>query len=663
MDFEPRFQQLADDLTPSTEQHARVRSVLKRRIEGPAYLRVAKEESTPVAAQKKTLWNQIAEHIALPGLSTAFDRIRAYLSPGSAAQSRIRESIFAHIAPPVPVPFFQRFSKWGAAFIIVVLALRASPFLFLTPQSSADSSVLLNPSDTGVELSSHGLWQQVTKEVELHEAVALRTNEGEATLMLHDDGNVRLGANTTMSLDDVTDLPSTTPHIPTLSISSGTVWLQALLPDQVRGFVVATPLGTITVRGGSVSVHVADSVVHVETWDRHATVTHDGQSIALVAGEAVDMIKNQKMIVQKIPADAYKGSWVSQNLQRDAVHQRELAQLQQERRAAEAGILPNSPFYSVKRVAENVDVLLTLDPEARVQKRLQQAGTRLNEAAALILQGDSGASIPLDEYRQTLIEVASGTGNSIGQYLVQQQVAENAAQLSAALPDSQLYVLKKAVLEASAQIPNDMVDQRDVSGTLLVDTLDFLQQAVQNNNVEQMKQSLEALAPYLPSLQTDNDSVLKPEVRKEALSLLSAVAAALKQADSTATGSTISQDIALQLAAYMPAEEATSQESATGTPVTVISASLSDAELSTAVRASMHRVFDIYTMPHSRINALRVEMKKFQGSVDEGRFLRRFYRDMPDNETFRQIVRTAIQNLRVEQFAEDDVQTGSGGVQ
>lgn len=660
MDLEKRFQQLAGELAPTTEQHARVRAILERRIQGPAFLHDAKTQSSPHAEQKDRLMGQIADRISQPGLSSVFGRINAFLSPSSSVQSRVKRSVFNHLIPPVPVPLFQRVTKWGAAFVIVVLALRASPFLFLAPQSSAVSAVILDPSPTGVELSSHGLWQPVTQEVELHESMQLRTEDGEATLMMHDDGNIRLDARTTISLDDVSDQPSALADAPTLTILGGTVWLQALLPDQVRGFLVATPAGTVTVRAGSVSVAVGGDTVRVEAWDRHAIIIHNGQAASLVSGEFVDLKPGSPLTVQKLPSDAYKGSWVAQNLRRDAVHQRELAQLQQERRAAEAGILPTSPFYTVKRVAETVDVLLTLDPAAKVEKRLQQASIRLNEAAALIMQGDSGASIPLDEYRQTLSDVAAGTGDTIAQYLVQRTVAENAAQLSAALPDDQLYVLKKAVLQASADLPNDILDERDVSGTLLVDTLNMMGQAIQNNDTEQMTLALQALAPYLPSLESGSGDLLKPDARKEALSLLSQVAVALKSTTG-GSGTLLTEDIARQIADYLPAPVATPAE--TDVPRIVIAASytpLTESQLETAVHGALRRVFDIYTMPNSRLNALRVEMKKFADSPDEGRFLRRLYRDMPDNAIFRQLVRTAIQNLRVEQFVDDSISTGSG---
>lgn len=663
MDMEPRFQQLAKELAPTPEQHARVRARLLRKLNGPVLLSDAVTTASPTTVQKNQLRAELRHRILIPGVSSLLDTLSGYLSPSAYAESRIRRSVFALILPRMQVPLYQRVSKWGAAFVIVVLALRVSPVLFLAPTSNADSAVILDPSASGVELSSHGLWQPVTQEVEIHEAMSLRTSAGEATLMMHDDGNIRLGANTTISLDDVSNQPSTLENVATLSVIEGTVWVQALLPDQVRGFVIATPAGTISIHGGSVSVAVNDDSVRVAVWDRHAVILHNDLVVSLVAGEYTDLRPGQTFAVEALSAAAYQDSWVTQNFARDSVHQRELAQLQQERRAAEAGILPTSPFYTVKRVAETVDVLLTLDPAARVEKRLQQASTRLNEAAALIIKGDSGASIPLDEYRQTIIDVASGTGNTLARYLVQQTVAENAAELSAALPVDQLYVLKKAVLEASADLPNDAIDQRDVSATLLVDMLNALHQSIEENNVDRMQQSLQALAPYLPSLQSGTGMLLKPDAQKEALSLLSQVAAALKNTAS-GTGTVIADDITRQIAQYLPAGEEEPAQSGTPPRISTLpDGPLTESQLESAVQGAIRRVFDIYTMPNSRLNALRVEMKKFQGTQDEGRFLRRLYRDMPDNEVFRNLVRKAIQNLRVEQFVEGlDEVTGSGSI-
>lgn len=645
MKLDPRLRQLASDVTPSSDQRARVRSIIERRIEGPAILREAKTQATPALSVSKAIWSHLLSRIHAPAIASLFDRVRSLLDPAATAQQSIRRTILSHLLSPAPMPLTQRIYKWGAALIIVVMALRASPLLFIAPQSNADSSVLLRPSATGVELSSRGLWQPVTHEVELREATDLRTTEGEATIMLFDDGNVRIDRRTTVSLQDVSDSVAQTSLDPTISLLEGRMWVQGLLPDQVRGLIIVTPWGSVTVRGGSVSVAVTGETVRIEAWDRHVTVDEGMKSLSLVSGEYVTLPSNGSLVAMPLANSAYKQPWVSQNLQRDAVHQRELAQLQQERRAADAGILPNSPLYTVKRVAESVDVLLTLDPEAKIQKRLQQATTRLNEAAALIVQGDSGASIPLDEYKRTLIEVASGTGDSITQALVQQQVAENAAQLSAALPDDQLYILKKTVLEAGAQLPDDVVDARDVSGTLLVDTLDSLHRAIIDGNTEQAAQALEVLKPYLPALHSGNN-LLKPEVRKEALSLLADVAQSLAT-ETSGSGRTLSDAITGEIAAYLP------EEAKTSSPSVAAVVTMTEEELQVAVRTTLSRVFNVYKMPQSRLNALRTEIKKYEGNPDEGRFLRRLYHDLPEEFTdLKQLVRHAIQMLREEQFAE-----------
>jgi len=58
-------------------------------------------------------------------------------------------------------------------------------------------------------------------------------------------------------------------------------------------------------------------------------------------------------------------------------------------------------------------------------------------------------------------------------------------------------------------------------------------------------------------------------------------------------------------------------------------------------------------MPQSRVNAMRVEIKKFEGKTDEGRYLRRLYHEIPEeNADLKQLVRHAIQMLREEQFVD-----------
>lgn len=625
---EPLLHGLREDLSPDHGQKDRVRMRMQARIGASRLLEQAKHEASPTDAQHDELWNGILRRIDAPQASGVFDRLKTLIGPSDSQQAAIRGPLMQRLAP-VEVRTSFRWTKWTAAFALVLVALRASPALFLAPQTVAESAVILVPTKGGVELALHGLWQPASEEVTVNEPVQLRTDSGEATILLHDDGTIRLADHTTISLYDLSDRPEPALDGPTLMLTSGRVWMQGLLPDHLRGIVVATPHGAVTVHGGSVSVSVDEDDLIVRVWDRKAIVTHGETSTVLVAGERIRLSSTSVGEVARIGESEYDEFWVAQNLKRDAVHQRAIAQMQQERRAAQAGILPTSPLYPVKRVAERVDVLFTLDPETRLQKRLDLATTRLSEAAALIAEGSTGASVPLEEYKETLRSLASGSGDSVTQFLLRQQLAENSAGVSAALPDDEGYLLKRAVLETSAELPVDGLDEADVQGVLLVDTLDVLHAAIAAGDTEAAEKTYAALEPYLATIQSG--TTLKPDIKKEALSLLAD--AAEKLAESSATGALADGIERVVPKPYVPApvEE----------PVAI---PLTDEQIDALIARIKQRVF-VYESQRPRRNQLIVEMKKLEGHADEGRILRRLYNEFSAEESS-VVIRRRIQDLR-----------------
>lgn len=634
MDLDTMLKRLSKEQMPSSEAQLRVRARMERRISGPALLQEAKRRATPAEGRQEVLWQRVFARISSPVLQSWFERLRTILTPAQSSQARIKMQMLERLSPAARNQTHAVY-KWAAAFAVVALLLRTGPLIFLSPQTEAESSVILSPTKGTVSVSLHGLWQPVGGEIVIKEGLPIRTDTGEATIMLHDDGNIRLSQNTSVRLHDVSDRPEPALDGNTLTVQRGELWVQGMLPNHLRGITIATPAGDVVVHGGSVSLQIADTVT-VRVWDRHAKILHNGEQIVLVAGEETELWHGNVPVIAKIADEELDNPWTAQNIDRDAVHRREIAQLQQERRAAKAGILPSSPLYTVKRVAETVDVLFTLNPEEKVQKKLQHASTRLSEAAAMIVNDATGATVPLQEYKDTLLAVASGTGgDSVTQFLIRQEVAENAAEFAAALPDDDSYLLKKTVLEASAELPEEMVDESDVEGMILVDTLDVLQNAIDSGDAAQVEETYRALEPYLDSL--EDEERLKPEVKKEALSILTTMAESLAH-----TGSGSIPAITNQLEEYLPVPEKPA----------VVARALSDEEVQQIVDRSMHVIFVVYKMPQSRENALRTELRSYaQYGEDEGRILRRLLEELPENSELRNLVRRAIQLLREAQLA------------
>ena len=170
----------------------------------------------------------------------------------------------------------------------------------------------------------------------------------------------------------------------------------------------------------------------------------------LITGDRIQLWAGSVPLIRHISLSAYDDSWVSQNIGRDAVHRKDIAQQQQERKVARAGILPTSKLYAVKRAAEAVDVMLTFDVRTRVEKQIAYAGVRLDEAAALIEEGAVEAvEAPLQEYRRTLVALAGeSTDGTEAQFLLQKAVSQDSAEIAAVSVGDNNYLLKRTVLEA-----------------------------------------------------------------------------------------------------------------------------------------------------------------------------------------------------------------------
>ena len=620
---------LRANLTPTRVQQDRIRSRLMTRIDASPTLEHMKALATPSPAIRERVWQRILERIEPVAVSSLLGRLKDLLTP----------PMYTMLVPrfaPVPVASrSQQAFKWAAAALVLVILLRETPLLFLAaPRSSAESAVLVVPTRGSVSVSIHNLWEPVTGELRLKQGAHFRTDDGEATFSFNDDGNVRMGRNTEIMIHDVTDRPEPALNGPTFTVLRGQVWVQGFIPEHIRGIIVALPHGTVDIHEGSISIAVGETVdVHV--WDRHARIEQEDRSLLLVAGERTELVDGRMPLVKKIALHEDEKPWPTQNLAKDAVHRREIAQLQRERFAARAGILPSSPLYPVKRVAEAVDVLLTFGGQQRVEKQLQLASTRLDEAAAILASGGTGATAEaaLAEYRTTLLSVATGSGGgSVTQFLVRQQVAEDTAQVSAARHEDTLYVVKRAALEASAELPSPVVDTENVEGVLFLDTLDSIQEAVESGDVARAKHAFDEVQLYLDSFKSGSGRELSPEVEKEAVSVLSSVALSLE--NQSGTGETLGdkekEDLLQEVATYLPAP---AQQRIT----------ISEEEAERIVQRIFDRVF-IFKLPRSRWSQLMYEMKQLSGNPDEGTILRHLYRKLPENGLAR-YVRTAIVEL------------------
>ena len=624
---------LERDLTPSGEVKERIWGNIQNRMNNGEVMEGVKQGLVPSESTKMRVWARILNRIEQKESIDILEKLKVLLTPPPELGLHLKQRFGQSQAVPVPVRHTT--FKWVAAAVVIALFVKAGPGIFLAPKLEAMDAVMLMPTRGEVTVSVGKLWQPVDELIELEPGTMLRTHEGEASIVFRDDSVIRLAPWTTVQVHDTQDPANDGDSSATLTLITGSIWVQGLIPSPLKGVRVRTDFGLVTVNEGSVSIVEGDKVA-VKVWDRRARIQRGDSDIHLVAGERTELYEKENILVKKIPEAHYEERWANQNLDRDAVHRRSIAQLQRERRVAKAGILPTSILYPAKRIAEKMDELLTFGEEAKTQKKLDHAGARLDEAVALLDKGkEVEVQISLEEYRDSLLAAASGSGDALIRSLIDQSLAAEASALAAVLPNDDTYLIKQAILEVSASIPDGSVSSADVEGVLVVDTITAFIEKLDQEGAKELEVVWIDLSDHLTVLSSD-ESDLRPEVRKEAQMLLSEFAFSLKEI--SAKGGAVDPTILEEVGVYLPPET-------DSVPV------LSEEQVMEIVQGIRDRIF-VFHMARSRINQLKAEFKALAGHPDQGRILRKLRFVIPDGpEEFPLMVRKEIIRLQWERAA------------
>lgn len=478
----------AESVRPTVAVRKRVKHAMERQIQAHPAFDITRQALDPLPGAQERGWRQVRSRLdVLPG--AALGGLKDVLSPDPSAREAVFARVLRRIAEPRPHGRLYAPLKWAAAVAVVTLVTTASSPLVFLPSTVAESRVVLQGASVSLLSTGEGLWKPLPhEEVVVQRSALIRTGDRSARLIVHDDMVIRLEPQTTIALHDLADRPAEPQYPVTFTLHKGTAWVQGWVPEPLRAIRMQVGDAEVSLNEGSVRITDAQMI---QVWNRHATVSQAGVTHSLLAGEEFRMGSAEQGYVRTIAEREYEREDVKRNLAHDAVHRREIAQMQQERRAAQAGILPGSILYPAKRVAEAVDSALAFSDEARTRKLLRRADTRLSEAAALIAQGEPATEV-LQEYKRTILAAASGS--QIAKDLVKQGVASAKADLSATLPGDASYALKTVVIATAGALPEPTVN---VEEELLADKVQAVKHDVEEGNVADLQQQLQDIAPSL----------------------------------------------------------------------------------------------------------------------------------------------------------------------
>ncbi len=607
------LQRLSQDITPGDDLKSRLKMRIQSRINP---LQKSVDLVQPSLSFRKSMKERVRTTLQGSAIADGMRDLAGSISLSGERVLSLREMILGRLSMRPEPSLVHSGIKWTASFALFLLMIRAIPLVLLAPATQADIGVQLIPNGDDVSVFVGGVWRDVDSPEVARGPMMIRTGQSQATIILNDDGVIRLGSDTTFKLHDIGDRPQFVSAGPTATLVRGQIWVLGLLPPVVESIVVETTRGQVDINSGSASISEENKATTVAVYDRGVTFRDGEQTSFIVSGEkGVIGDGNSSLSILSMPTRAFASPLVSQNLEQDAVHRNEIAKLQQERRERMAGILPTSILYSAKRIAEKVDVLFTLTHDGRTEKLIAQADTRLSEALALLKEGQNmEASIPLNEYKDSLVAMASGTGDNLVKYLIKKQIADASATISPTTSSGKIQLVSLAVLEISASVPDTALQSKDIEGYVLVNKLTQINHALSvENNLTGALLAYSDVSPYIKQLLSENGT--HPLLQKEAKSLLVSTSSLLKQVGNSSQNK-ILVAAELDLSQYLPSE----QESVLVT----------EAKLDGVIQDIVGRIF-IFKAPLSRYNQLMLEMSELRGNPNRGTLLRRLYSALPEN--------------------------------
>ena len=536
MPLESTIQRLAKTASPSAK--SRMRRQILRRIEGSLLTDTAKSAVPDRVKLKK----HILARVAMPKAAGVLEGIRTALSPSLATVLDLRAEVLDRIAlwQPIPVPLWQRTWKPVAVTAALALVLRMTPALFIASPIQASSQNLLNPTQGVVATTDGAEWNELSGELVLDHPMTIRTGvDSAATIVIGSDAVLRLGENTEVNLREAAFDPSNSG--PIARVSYGQLWMMSSLPEALlAGTSIVLPQGTLGIKQGSVSILADPQQSAIQVFHGFARVMPTGDdAIHLIQGDQLVMLPGGGTQRHLITDAMRSNEWVTENLSRDAVHRSEVTKRKQELAETAAGILPDSAFYLLKLASEKFDLGLTLSGKSRQEKKLMHAQTRLNEAVALLNTGKADeATRPLEAYREAIRSIATLSEEEV-RALLADSLLSSSSTVADALPNSELYAVKEAVLEAAAEVQATEIQPNEVDLYLLSDALLEIESLIAQGEIFQATSAFNGIEGAVASVtkdQTLGETVIGKDALKAMKTILRSIAFSLTQAEEIVQG-------------------------------------------------------------------------------------------------------------------------------
>jgi len=422
------------------------------------------------AKMKQTVLSSI-KHGKSAGLYPSLQKLKDLISsvasktkPNSIFKARLGETLYAFTKSKKSSFAWQWQKVFASALVVVITFMAATVYVSDIPVIKAARQTTLTSVSGSVEIVRNGEIMQAEANMYLQQGDILVTGaNGTAVIRYIDDSVSRLSPKSELIINKLyQDQNNKSKTEVEIELTQGRVW------NQVVNIVGKD--STFTVESQDVTAETSEkasfdiSVNKVAVFENKVEVSLKDKTQLVVEGYALDADYKVTQVERISLNSKEDAEWVSENIELDKEYKYEMEEEDKEDSKSEAGLTPESPFYSAKKINESTKLLLTINADDNAKLKIDIAIKRLNEATVYINEDKSReAGLLLKEFSQLVTEVSESIrGSEDVKHYFENALAEEAKDLSVVLPDEPLYKVKEAVRDAKKKVLPDDQEKRGV---------------------------------------------------------------------------------------------------------------------------------------------------------------------------------------------------------
>lgn len=266
-----------------------------------------------------------------------------------------------------------------------------------------------------IKRAGAGDWEKAYKDMEIAKDDTIKTgSDGKVSINFFDNSISHIGPDSEVSFADT--FIDSDDHAKTkvkIKVNFGRVWSRIIqLGDREAIYeiesndTVATVRGTIfdfiVIKGSSTKISTIENIVEVamiqteETIDPETKekkiITKVLKKIDVPAGKLTEITKEidkekKELLLLPISQEEMDSIWYKQNQEEDKKIEEEIRKKQEDTNKEIAGILPDSPLYKLKQLAEKTRLAFAADENKKLELEIGFLNKRLAESQALAANG------------------------------------------------------------------------------------------------------------------------------------------------------------------------------------------------------------------------------------------------------------------------------------